>query len=100
MHGRRSGHARVIRPVTVIEGYSMIKFSVGDNVTFARDVVRRTGNDSSARGTVVAVSGPGISGSVIVSVDFEGSWIPHEFGGTVRHVPAANLTKLGAHNDH
>lgn len=74
----------------------MTKFFVGDKVTFARDVVRRTGNDNHARGRVVAVSGPGISGSVIVSVDFEGSWIPHEFGGTVRHVPAANLTKIEA----
>ena len=69
----------------------MIKFSVGDNVTFARDVVRRLGCDKTvadARGRVVNVNGP------VVSVDFAGTWIRHEDGGTVRHVPAANLTKI------
>jgi hypothetical protein len=30
----------------------------------------------------------------VVAVDFAGTWIQHENGGTVRHVPAANLTKI------
>jgi len=69
----------------------MIKFSVGDKVAFARAVVRRVGHDkhtADARGRVVAVNGP------VVSVDFAGTWSLHEDGGTVRHVPAANLTKI------
>ena len=69
----------------------MIKFSIGDKVAFHRDVVRRVGLDKhtgDARGTVVAVNGP------VISVDFKGTWIKHEDGGTVRHVPAANLTKI------
>ena len=68
----------------------MIKFSIGDRVTFHRDVVRRAGVDkrtADARGRVVDVNGP------VVSVDFAGTWIRHENGGTVRHVPGANLTK-------
>ena len=40
------------------------------------------------RGVVVAVDGP------VVAVDFAGTWMPHENGGTVRHVPAGNLTKI------
>lgn len=69
----------------------MIKFSIGDRVTFHRDVVRRLGHDKNtadARGRVVDVNGP------TVSVDFGGTWVRHENGGTVRHVPAANLTKI------
>ena len=69
----------------------MIKFSVGDRVTFSRDVVRRLGCDKNvgdARGRVVDVNGP------VVSVDFAGTWVRHENGGTVRHVPAGNLTKI------
>jgi hypothetical protein len=67
---------------------SKIKFSLGDKVAFHRDVVRRTGGDGTARGIVVAVNG------LVVSVDFRGTWIEHEDGGTVRHVPAANLTRI------
>jgi hypothetical protein len=37
---------------------------------------------------VVAVDGP------VVAVDFGGTWRAHENGGTVRYVPAANLTKI------
>jgi hypothetical protein len=37
---------------------------------------------------VVAVDGP------VVAVDFGGTFIPHENGGTVRYVPEANLTKI------
>ena len=68
-----------------------LKFNVGDTVAFARHVVARTGHDkhtADARGRVVAVNGP------VVSVDFAGTWSLHEDGGTVRHVPAANLTKI------
>jgi hypothetical protein len=70
----------------------MIKFSKGDRVAFADGVVRRLGVDKTvadARGRVVAVNGP------VISVDFAGTWIPHADGGTVRHVPAANLTRKG-----
>ena len=69
----------------------MIKFSIGDKVAFSRDVVRRVGldkNTGDARGVVVDVNGP------VISVDFKGTWLRHENGGTVRHVPAANLTKI------
>ena len=69
----------------------MKKFSIGDKVAFARDVVRRVGLDKhtgDARGVVVGVNGP------VISVDFNGTWVLHENGGTVRHVPAQNLTKI------
>ena len=68
-----------------------MKFSVNDKVAFSRAVVRRVGHDKTtadARGVVVAVDGP------VVAVDFGGTWRAHENGGTVRHVPAANLTKI------
>jgi hypothetical protein len=68
-----------------------MKFSINDKVAFARAVVRRVGHDKAtadARGVVVAVDGP------VVAVDFGGTWRAHENGGTVRHVPAANLTKI------
>ena len=68
-----------------------MKFSINDKVAFARAVVRRGGHDKApadARGVVVAVDGP------VVAVDFAGTWRAHENGGTVRHVPAANLTKI------
>ena len=70
-----------------------LTFNIGDNVAFARHVVARTGHnkiDASARGRVVAVDGP------VVAVDFAGTWNRHENGGTVRHVPAGNLTKIMA----
>ena len=68
-----------------------MKFSINDKVAFARAVVRRVGHDKAtadARGVVVAVDGP------VVAVDFGGTWRTHENGGTVRYVPAANLTKI------
>ena len=68
-----------------------MKFSINDKVAFARAVVRRVGHDKAtadARGVVVAVDGP------VVAVDFGGTWRAHENGGTVRHVPAANLAKI------
>jgi hypothetical protein len=70
-----------------------LKFKVGDTVAFARHVVARTGHhkiDADARGRVVAVDGP------VVAVDFAGTWNRHDDGGTVRHVPAGNLTKIMA----
>jgi hypothetical protein len=68
-----------------------MKFSINDKVAFSRAVVRRLGHDkptADARGVVVAVDG------AVVAVDFAGTWRAHENGGTVRHVPAANLTKI------
>ena len=68
-----------------------MKFSINDKVAFARAVVRRVGHDKTtadARGTVVAVDG------ATVAVDFAGTWRAHENGGTVRYIPAANLTKI------
>ena len=69
----------------------MIKFSIGDRVAFARAVVARTGHnkfDADARGRIVNVNGP------VITVDFSGSWHPHENGSTLRFVPAKNLTKI------
>lgn len=65
---------------------------VGDRVAFSGSVVRRTMDrlTADARGVVVLT----YSGSPIVGVDFEGSWIDHEDGGTVRHVPVANLRRV------
>lgn len=68
-----------------------LTFNIGDNVAFARHVVARTGHnkiDADARGRVVAVDG------AVVAVDFAGTWNRHHDGGTVRHVPAGNLTKI------
>jgi hypothetical protein len=68
----------------------MTKFSIGNKVAFHSDVVRRVGLDKhtgNARGVVVDVNGP------VILVDFKGTWIRHENGSTVRHVPAANLIK-------
>jgi hypothetical protein len=73
----------------------MTKFSIGNKVAFSRDVVRRVGLDKDtgdARGVVVGVNGP------VISVDFRGTWVLHENGSTVRHVPAANLIKTLEHN--
>lgn len=68
----------------------MIKFSVGDNVAFARAVVKRLGYDkytADARGRVVAIDGR------VVAVDF-GHTFKRDDGETVRYIPAANLTKI------
>ena len=64
------------------------QFKTGDKVAFAQAVIRRTNDGTRARGTVVSAD------ANVVTVDFAGTWIPHENGGTVRHVPAANLTKI------
>ena len=68
----------------------MSKFKPGDAVAFSQAVIRRAGHGGSARGTVVDVTGP------VARVDWRGSWIPHEDGGTVRSIPAANLTRVFA----
>lgn len=68
----------------------MSKFSVGDRVAFARDVVRRVGHDkhtADARGRVVAIDGR------VVAVDF-GQTMMRDDGATVRYVPAANLARV------
>ena len=74
-----------------------IEFRPGQTVAFSQAVIRRAEDQiftARARGTVVAVRGkPGISGP-IVSVDWHGTWIAHEDGGTVRHIPAVNLTSV------
>lgn len=66
--------------------------SIGDRVAFSGSVVRRAMDKltADARGVVVLT----YSGSPVVGVDFEGSWIDHEDGGTVRHVPVANLRRV------
>ena len=67
------------------------QFNIGDVVAFAPAVVARTGHnkfDGDARGRVLSVDG------AVVSVDFAGTWIPHENGGTIRFIPAANLIKV------
>jgi hypothetical protein len=73
-----------------VKEINMIKFSIGDRVAFARDVVRRVGHDkhtADARGRVVAIDGR------VVAVDF-GQTMVRDDGETVRYVPAANLTKI------
>jgi hypothetical protein len=68
----------------------MSKFSIGDRVAFARDVVRRLGHDkrtADARGRVVEIDGR------VVGVDFGRTFVRDD-GATVRYVPAANLTKI------
>ena len=68
----------------------MNKFSIGDRVVFARDVVRRLGHDkptADARGRVVEIDGR------VVGVDFGRTFVRAD-GETVRYIPAANLTKI------
>lgn len=64
------------------------KLTIGDQVAFAQSVIRRTNDGPQARGIVVSVSGN------TAGVDFKGTWIAHEDGGTVRYVPISNLTKI------
>lgn len=69
----------------------MSTFKPGDTVAFSQAVIRHAGDGlyrASARGTVVSVR------DRIVRVDWRGTWIPHEDGGTVRSIPAANLTRV------
>lgn len=66
----------------------MPTFKPGDTVAFSQAVIRRTGAGASARGTVVSVAG------ATARVDWHGTWIPHEDGGTIRTLPVANLTRV------
>jgi hypothetical protein len=71
-------------------------YDIGDKVAFARAVVKRLNYDKAtgdARGVVVDVHRDKVNGD-IVSVDFGPTWAQHDDGYTVRHVPAANLTKI------
>jgi hypothetical protein len=75
----------------------MSKIKVGDQVRFTSQVVSRSGNRSSESGRR-ALKARGLVTQVrdgVISVDFEGTWIPHENGGTVRHLPEANLRLVG-----
>lgn len=66
----------------------MPTFKPGDTVAFSQAVIRRSGDGAAARGTVVSVR------DGIVRVDWRDTWIRHEDGGTVRSIPAANLTRV------
>jgi len=66
----------------------MAKLNTGDKVAFSQSVIRRTPDGTRARGVVVSVT------ANTAAVDFGGTWIAHEDGGTVRYVPLANLTKI------
>jgi hypothetical protein len=74
-----------------------ITFRPGQPVAFSQAVIRRSGDQiftARARGTVVSVfDKPGLGGP-LVSVDWHGTYIPHEDGGTVRHIPGVNLTTI------
>jgi len=61
----------------------------GQAVAFAQPVIKRIGSGAAARGTIVEVIG-----GKIARVDFHGTWIDHEDGGTIRTVPLANLTPI------
>lgn len=61
----------------------------GDRVRLAPAVIARIeGRFRAARGTVLAVEGR------VARVDWHGSFIPHEDGGTVRSMPTANLRRV------
>lgn len=61
----------------------------GDTVVFSQSVLRRCWDrEADARGTVVSVR------DRIAEVDFHGTWIAHQDGGTVRTLPAANLSRV------
>lgn len=64
------------------------KLTIGDKVAFSQAVIRRTQDGSKARGVVTGIS------KTTAAVDFGGTWIEHEDGGTIRYVPIANLTKI------
>jgi len=60
----------------------------GTIVKFAPDVIKRLENmGKPARGIVLSTKGR------IAQVDWQGTWIPHENGSTVRHVPLQNLAR-------
>lgn len=64
---------------------------VNDTVAFNQATLRRTQHEgANARGTIVALE----LGGKLARVDWHGTWIPHEDGGTIRTVPVANLTRV------
>jgi hypothetical protein len=64
---------------------------VNDTVAWNQATLRRTQHQGAkARGTIVALE----LGGKIARVDWHGTWIPHEDGGTIRTVPTANLTRV------
>jgi adenine/guanine phosphoribosyltransferase-like PRPP-binding protein len=74
-----------------------IEFRLGQPVAFSQAVIRRSGDQiltAQARGVVVAVATRRGMGGPMVSVDWRGTYIPHEDGGTVRHIPGVNLTPI------
>lgn len=67
----------------------MATLQVGDRVKFTPAVIKRAANlNKSAIGTVVSVD------KNIVMVDWEGTWISHIDGTSVRAAPAANLVRV------
>lgn len=68
----------------------MTTFAIGDRVSFALSVLKRTDRAAlRASGVVVGGCGPNA-----VRVDWQGTWIANEDGSTIRAVPTANLVKL------
>lgn len=69
---------------------AMTNLKPGDTVAFSQSVLRRCWDREAAdaRGTVVSVR------DRIAEVDFHGTWIAHQNGGTVRTLPAANLRRV------
>jgi hypothetical protein len=64
---------------------------LNDTVAWNKATLKRTGHQyARARGVIVALE----LGGKIARVDWRGTWLPHEDGGTVRTVPTANLTRV------
>ena len=64
---------------------------INDTVAWSKAVLARTEHAyAGARGVIVALE----LGGKIARVDWGGTWLPHEDGGTVRTVPTANLTRV------
>lgn len=68
----------------------MTPLNPGDTVAFSLPLVRRLNDPkvTQAIGTVVSVR------DRVAEVDFHGTWIAHQDGGTVRTLPAANLRRV------
>ena len=71
-----------------------MKLALGDTVKFTAKVSKRSGDKvtATAKGKIVSFAG---HGNIVASVDFAGTWFPHEeTGSPVRTVPVANLYKV------
>lgn len=66
-----------------------MKIQPGDTVAFKASVVKRSHDAASMRATVLSVT------KDIATIDHKGTWLPHENGSNVRHIPLANLTHIG-----